>query len=68
VNEDNDFVPRPGGPRRLREILNGIGADDIPNLESNPIYVLGVADGRLAATEEAKCVIRGLMRMWDDEE
>ena len=69
MNEENDFVPRPGGPRKLREILNGMGADDIPNnYHELPLYKLGYSNGYLEATEEAKCVVRGLMRMWDDEE
>lgn len=67
--QDPQWIPNPEGPGRLREILDSMaGLEDIPNLESNPIYMIGVTDGRIAATEEAKCVVRGLMRMWDDED
>lgn len=66
--QDSQWIPNPEGPSRLREILNAIDSeDDYPDLESNPVYMLGVADGRIAATEEAKCVVRGLMRMWDED-
>jgi hypothetical protein len=69
MNEDNDFVPRPGGPRRLREILNALGDDDIPNnYHELPLYKLGYSNGQIAAKEEAKCVVRALMRMFDDVE
>jgi len=68
-NDENDWIPNPQGPRRLRDILNSTGEEDYSSkLQNNLAYRLGVSDGRLAATEEAKCVIRGLMRMWDDEE
>ena len=67
MNEDNDFVPRPDGPRRLRELLNAMGDDDIPNnYQELPLYRLGYSNGQLAANEEAKCVIRALMQMFDD--
>ena len=63
------FVPRPDGPRRLRELLNAMGDDDIPNnYQELPLYRLGYANGQLAANEEAKCVVRALMRMFDDVE
>jgi len=68
-NNENNWIPNPQGPRRLRDILNSMGEKDYSEkLQNNPAYRLGVSDGRLAATEEAKCVVRGLMRMWDDEE
>ncbi len=68
-NNENNWIPDPQGPRRLRDILNSTGeADYSSKLQENPAYRLGVSDGRISATEEAKCVIRGLMRMWDDEE
>lgn len=68
MNEENDFVPRPGGPRRLREILNAMG-DDVPdNYRELPLYKFGFADGKVAATEEAKCLVRALTKLYDNEE
>jgi hypothetical protein len=69
MNDDNDFVPRPGGPRRLRELLNAMGDDDIPNnYQELPLYKLGYSNGQLAAKEESKCLVRALTKLYDDEE
>jgi len=70
MNEENDFIPRPGGPRRLRELLNAMaGQDGLPaNYRESELWKLGYHDGQLAANEEAKCVVRALMRMFDDVE
>ena len=70
MNEENDFVPRPSGPRRLRDILNAMGNDNsIPhNYRELPLYKFGFADGKVAATEEAKCLVRALTKLYDNEE
>ena len=71
MNSNDMFPKHEPGNGRLRALLQRLDEDQ-EKLFNNPLYVEGYDDGyaigKTEATEEAKCVVRGLMRMWDDEE
>ena len=70
MNDKNNFIPSPKDPRKLRDILNAMSGDDgVPeNYRELPLYKFGFSDGKIAAEEEAKCLVRALTKLYDNEE
>jgi len=69
MNNDNNGLgwepPAPG--KRLRDMLNQFDSDE-QKVRSTDLYKQGYYEGQLVANEEAKCVVRALMRMFDNEQ
>jgi hypothetical protein len=68
MNND-DMFPKPKGSEELRALLRQIdGADE--QLTNDPRYRSGYEDGfitgKLEAQEEAKCLVRALTKLYDN--
>ena len=65
----NDMFPKPKGSEELRALLRQIDGTD-EELTNDPRYKSGYEDGfvmgRMEAQEETKCLIRALMKLYDE--
>jgi hypothetical protein len=66
----NDMFPKPKGSEELRALLRQIDGTD-EELTNDPRYKSGYEDGfvmgRMEAEAETKCLIRALMKLYDNE-
>jgi len=65
----SDLFPKPKGSEELRALLRQIDGTD-EELTNDPRYKSGYEDGfvmgRMEAQEETKCLIRALMKLYDE--
>jgi len=65
----NDMFPKPKGSEELRALLRQIDGTD-EELTNDPRYKSGYEDGfvmgHMEAQEETKCLIRALMKLYDE--
>ena len=70
MNNDDLFPKHEGGGGRLRAMLSGLG-EKSDMLLQNPLYAEGFDDGyimgRQEAEEEAKCLVRALTKLYDND-
>lgn len=71
MKDENNFMPEhEPGKGRLKALLNRLDEDQ-EKLFKNPLYVEGYDDGfeigRKQAEEKAKCLVRALTKLYDEE-